>query len=306
MIAATAPRANKPNRRRLVKPETAWAYLFIAPQVIGTLIFALGPMIATLVLSFGNWDLIHTIRWVGLNNYKAELSDPIFWTAVRNTVYYAVVFIPASLILALLVALVLNRKMALRGWYRAIFFMPVITPTVAVALVWLWLLNPDSGLINIALSYVGISGPGWMSSLQWAMPSVILVSVWRNFGYSMVIFLAGLQGVPAQFYEAAQVDGAGPWARFRYITLPLLSPTTFFLVVTSIISSLQVFDQIYVLTNGQAGPADATRVIVFHIYELAFRLFQFGPASAATIFLFAAILIITLLQFRFQRWVQYQ
>ena len=305
MIAAPAQRSSKPSRRRIVKPETAWAYLFIAPQIIGTLIFALGPMIATLVLSFGNWDLIHAIQWVGLNNYKAELSDPIFWTAVRNTIYYTVVFIPISLILALLVALVLNRKMALRGWYRAIFFMPVITPTVAVALVWLWLLNPDEGLINIALSYVGISGPGWMSSLQWALPSVILVSVWRNFGYSMVIFLAGLQGVPVQLYEAAQMDGAGRWAQFRHITLPLLSPTTFFLVVTSIISSLQVFDQIYVLTNGQAGPADATRVIVFHIYELAFRLFQFGPASAATIFLFAAILIITLLQFRFQRWVHY-
>jgi len=305
MIAATAQRSSKPYRRRLVKPETAWAYLFIAPQVIGLLVFALGPMIATLVLSFGNWDLIHTMQWVGFNNYKTELSDPIFWTAVRNTIYYTVVFIPVSLILALLVALVLNRKMALRGWYRAIFFMPVITPTVAIALVWLWLLNPDEGLINIALSYIGINGPGWMSSLQWAMPSVILVSVWRNFGYSMVIFLASLQGVPGQLYEAAQIDGAGRWAQFRHITLPLLSPTTFFLVVTSVISSLQVFDQVYVLTNGQAGPADATRVIVFHIYELAFRLFQFGPASAATIFLFAAILIVTLLQFRFQRWVHY-
>ncbi len=305
MIAATARRSSTPYRRRIVKPETAWAYLFIAPQIIGTLIFALGPMIATLVLSFGNWDLIHTMQWVGLNNYKTELSDPIFWTAVRNTIYYTAVFIPISLILALLVALVLNRKMALRGWYRAIFFMPVITPTVAVALVWLWLLNPDEGLINIALSYIGISGPQWMSSLQWALPSVILVSVWRNFGYSMVIFLAGLQGVPVQLYEAAQMDGAGRWAQFRHITLPLLSPTTFFLVVTSIISSLQVFDQIYTMTNGQAGPADATRVIVFHIYELAFRLFQFGPASAATIFLFTAILLITLLQFRFQRWVHY-
>jgi len=305
MSAATAPRASKPARWRLVKSETAWAYFFIAPQIIGTLIFAVGPMIATVVLSFGNWDLIHTMQWVGLTNYKAEFSDPIFWKAVQNTIYYTVVFIPISLILALLVALVLNRKMAFRGWYRAIFFMPVITPTVAVALVWLWLLNPDYGLVNIGLSYIGINGPQWLSSLQWAMPAVILVSVWRNFGYSMVIFLAGLQGVPAQLYEAAHVDGAGSWARFRYITLPMLSPTTFFLVVTSIISSLQVFDQIYIMTNGQAGPADATRVMVFHIYELAFRLFQFGPASAATIFLFAAIFIVTLLQFRFQRWVQY-
>ena len=288
-----------------MKRDWAWGYLFIAPQVIGMIAFGLGPMIAVLVLSFGSWDLIHSINWVGLNNYQAEISDPIFWKSVKNSVYYTVVFIPASLILALVLALVLNRKMALRSWYRAIFFLPVITPTVAVALVWTWLLNPDYGLINILLSDIGITGPGWYADLQWAMPSVIVVGVWRNFGYSTVIFLAGLQGVPTQLYEAAEVDGAGRWARFRYITLPMLSPTTFFLVVTNIISSLQVFDQVYMMTNGQAGPADSTRVIVFHIYALAFRLFQFGLASAATVFLFIVILLITLVQFRFQRWVHY-
>ncbi|HWE60686.1 MAG TPA: sugar ABC transporter permease [Chloroflexota bacterium] len=288
-----------------MKRDWAWAYLFIAPQIVGMLAFGLVPMIAVLVLSFGNWDLIHAIRWVGLNNYSTEVSDPIFWKSVKNTIYYTGVFIPASLILALLVALVLNRKLAFRAWYRAIFFMPVITPTVAVALAWTWLLNPDFGLVNILLSYLGINGPQWYASLQWAMPSVILVSVWRNFGYSMVIFLAGLQGVPSQLYEAAQVDGASRWAQFWHITLPMLSPTTFFLIVTNIISSLQVFDQVYMMTGGQAGPADATRVIVFHIYALAFRLFQFGQASAATIFLFIVILLITLLQFRFQRWVHY-
>ena len=288
-----------------MKRDAAWAYLFIAPQIVGMLAFAVVPMIAVVFLSFGNWDLIHPIQWVGFSNYSYEAGDPIFWKSVRNTIYYTVVYIPASLVVALLVALVLNRKMALRSWYRAIFFMPVVTPTVAVALVWTWLLNPDSGLINILLSYLGINGPGWYADLQWAMPSVILVSVWRNFGYSMVIFLAGLQGVPSQLYEAAQMDGAGRWQQFRHITLPMLSPTTFFLIVTNIITSLQVFDQVYMMTNGQAGPADSTRVIVFHIYSLAFRLFQFGQASAATIFLFAAILLITLAQFRFQRWVHY-
>jgi multiple sugar transport system permease protein len=255
------------------------------------------------VLSFAKWDLIHTFTWVGFGNFSYEFSDPIFWKSVTNTLYYTAVFIPASLILALLVALVLNRKMAFRGWYRAIFFMPVITPTVAVALVWTWLLNPDSGLINALLYNVGITGPGWYADIGWAMPAAIIVSVWRNFGYSMVIFLAGLQGVPAQLYEAAQIDGAGRWAQFRYVTLPLLSPTTFFLVVTSVISSLQVFDQVFILTHGQAGPDDATRVIVFHIYEQAFRLFQFGQASAVTLCLFIVILLITLMQFRFQRWV---
>jgi multiple sugar transport system permease protein len=274
--------------------------------MLGLLAFALLPTLAVLVLSFSRWDLIQAIQWVGLDNYTSEVSDPIFWHAVTNTIYYTAVSIPLTLGVALLASLVLNRKMALRSWYRAAFFMPVITPVVAVALVWTWLLNPDYGLINVLLSLIGISGPQWLASLQWAMPSIILVSVWRNFGYSMVIFLAGLQGVPAHLYEAAQVDGAGRWQQFRHITVPMLSPTTFFLIVTSVISSFQIFDQIYVMTAGQAGPADATRVVVFHIYELAFRLFQFGQASAVTVALFIAILIVTLLQFRFGRWVHYE
>ena len=193
-----------------VRRDTAWAYFFIAPQLIGMLAFAVVPMIAVLALSFGSWDLIHAIKWVGTGNYRDEFSDPIFWKSVKNTLYYTGVFIPASLIVALLVALVLNRKMAFRSWYRAIFFLPVITPTVAVALVWTWLLNPDYGLVNDLLYDLGINGPGWYADIGWAMPSAILVSVWRNFGYSMVIFLAGLQGVPAQLYEAAQIDGGKP------------------------------------------------------------------------------------------------
>ena len=289
-----------------MKRETAWGYFFLAPQLIGLVAFALGPMVAVLVLSFGSWDLIHAFSWVGWSNYSTEFSDPIFWKSVTNTLYYTAVFIPGSLVLALLVALVLNRRLALRGWYRAIFFMPVITPTVAVALVWVWILNPDYGLVNDLLYRFGITGPGWYADIGWAMPSVIIVSIWRNFGYSMVIFLAGLQGVPSQLYEAAQIDGSGRWALFRHITLPMLSPTTFFLVVTNIISSLQVFDQIFILSpNNEGGPDDATRVIVFHIYSLAFRLFQFGAASAATVCLFAVILLVTLVQFRFQRWVHY-
>ncbi len=289
-----------------MRRDWAWAYLFIAPQMVGLFAFALFPTIAVIVLSFSKWDLITAIQGVGLDNYTTELSDPVFWHAVTNTIYFTVVSIPVTLTLALLIALVLNRKMALRSWYRAAFFMPVITPTVAVALVWSWLLDPSYGLINTLLSDIGISGPPWMSSLQWAMPSVMLVSVWRSFGYSMVIFLAGLQGVPPHLYEAAKVDGAGRWQQFWHVTVPMLSPTTFFLLVTSVISSLQVFDQIYVLTNGQAGPADATRVIVFHIYELAFQLFQFGQASAVTILLFITILLVTLVQFRFTRWVHYE
>jgi multiple sugar transport system permease protein len=290
----------------MVKRETAWAYFFLAPQLVGLIAFALGPMIAVLILSFGSWDLIHAFHWAGFSDYTTEFSDPIFWKSVTNTLYYTGVFIPASLILALLVALVLNRPMAFRGLYRAVFFMPVITPTVAVAVVWVWLLNPDYGLVNDLLYNFNITGPGWYADIGWAMPSAIIVSVWRNFGYSMVIFLAGLQGVPSQLYEAAQIDGASRWAQFRYVTLPMLSPTTFFLIVTNIISSLQVFDQVFILSPGHnGGPDDATRVLVFHIYALAFRLFQFGPASAATMFLFIVILLVTLVQFRFQRWVHY-
>ncbi len=303
MIAATVPRTNKPYRRRLVKPETAWAYLFIAPQIVGLLAFAVFPTIAVIGLSFTQWDLIHPIQWVGLSNYHSQFSDPLFWQSLLQTIYFTAVSIPLTLVIALLAALALNRKIALRAWYRAAFFMPVVTSTVAVAIVWSWLYNPDYGLINTLLSDIGITGPSWLADLNWAMPSIIIVSVWQSFGYSMVIFLAGLQGIPAHLYEAAQIDGAGRWQQFLHVTIPMLSPTSFFLVVTGMISSFQVFNQIYVMTQG--GPADATRVLVYQIYELAFQLFKFGDASVVTIVLFAIILAVTLIQFRFARWVTY-
>lgn len=288
----------------MVRREAAWAYLFIAPQMVGLLAFALLPTVAVVVLSFTQWDLIHPIQWVGLINYRSQFSDPLFWQSLLQTAYFTVVSIPLSMLIALAVALALNRKIALRAWYRTAFFMPVVTSTVAVAIVWTWLFDPTYGLINTLLGAIGIAGPAWLSDLTWAMPSIIIVSVWQSFGYSMVIFLAGLQGIPAHLYEAAQVDGAGRWQQFLHITVPLLSPTTFFLIVTGVISSLQVFNQIYVMTQG--GPADVTRVLVYQIYLLAFQLFKFGEASVATIVLFAIILAITLIQFRFARWVTYE
>ena len=304
MIAASAQRSVKPYRRRIVKPETAWAYLFIAPQILGLLAFAVFPTLAVIVLSFTQWDLIHPMQWVGLSNYHRQFSDPLFWQSLLQTLYFTVVSIPLTMVIALLAALALNRKIALRAWYRAAFFMPVVTSTVAVAIVWSWLFNPDYGLINSLLSDIGINGPSWLSDLNWAMPSIIIVSVWQSFGYSMVIFLAGLQGIPAHLYEAAQIDGAGRRQQLLYVTLPMLSPTTFFLLVTGLISSFQVFNQIYVMTQG--GPADVTRVLVYQIYELAFQLFKFGDASVVTIVLFAIILAVTLIQFRFARWVTYE
>jgi multiple sugar transport system permease protein len=287
-----------------VRREAAWAYLFIAPQMVGLIAFALLPTVAVVALSFTQWDLIRPIQWVGLANYHSQFSDPLFWQALLHTIYFTVVSIPITMLIALAVALALNRKIALRAWYRAAFFMPVVTSTVAVAIVWSWLFNPDFGLINTLLSYIGISGPQWLASLTWAMPSIIIVSVWQSFGYGMVIFLAGLQGIPAHLYEAAQIDGAGRWQQFRHVTLPMLSPTTFFLFVTGVISSFQVFNQIYIMTGG--GPADVTRVLVYQIYELAFQLFKFGDASVVTVVLFAIILAVTLIQFRFARWVTYE
>jgi multiple sugar transport system permease protein len=286
-----------------MRRDVAWAYLFIAPQLLGLVAFALFPTVAIILLSFSQWDLVHAPTWVGLANFRSQLGDPVFRQALLNTLYYTAVSIPLTMAVALVAALALNRKMALRTWYRAAFFMPVVTSTVAVAIVWTWLFNPDYGLINVLLSYLNINGPQWLSSLTWAMPAIIIVSVWQNFGYSMVIFLAGLQSIPSHLYEAAQIDGANRRQQFVHVTLPLLSPTTFFLIVTSVITSFQVFNQIYIMTKG--GPADATRVLVYQIYILAFQLFRFGEASAVTVILFAMILCATLIQFRFARWVHY-
>ena len=287
-----------PRRRALV------AALFLAPSLVPLVLFILGPMAASLVISLLRWDLLRPPRWKGLDNYVRLVADPDFHAALFHTLFFIVGYLPLAFAGGLAIALVLNQRLPGVNVFRTIYFLPVVTSWVVVAFMWQWLLNPSSGVVNYALGLIGIHGPGWWTDPNWSMPSVILASAWKDLGFVMVILLAGLQAIPEDFYEAAAVDGAGPWARFWNITLPLLSPASFFVVVISLINGFQVFDQIWVMTGG--GPVDSTSVIVLQIVQNAFSYGRVGYASAMSWVLFAGILAITLIQLRLQRrWVTY-
>jgi multiple sugar transport system permease protein len=298
----TAPARGQLNRKT---SDTLWALLFIGPQVIGLVIFSLIPLISAFYLSLTNWDGFGNSTFIGVQNYVEQLRSPDLYTALWNTLIYTVIAVPGGLVLALLVAMGLNN---IRGktLYRLLYFMPVVTGSVAVSVVWLYLLNGDFGILNTyAKSWFGLELPNWLVDDRFVMPAIALIGIWWGLGYSMVIFLAGLQNVPASLMEAAQIDGANKWHVFRNVTVPLLSPTTFFLTMTAIISSFQVFDQAFVMTGG--GPGKASYTMVFHIYQLAFIDFTFGKSSAAAVILFAIILVITAFQlFAQRRWVHYE
>jgi ABC-type sugar transport system permease subunit len=282
------------------------AGLFLLPNLIGFLIFTAIPVGAAFILAFYDYDLLLGASWAGLENFREMFTvDRVFRAALFNTVYFTAVSVPLSVVLGLATAILVNQ--ALRGVviFRSIFLLPYVTVTVALSLVWKWLYLPDIGLINSVLGAVGIDGPAWLTSQVWAMPALILMSVWKGFGYNMVIFLAGLQGIPDHLYDAAKVDGATAWRRFLNVTLPLLSPTTFFVVVISVISSFQVFDQALIMTNG--GPGTATTTLVLYIYQKGFQSFDMGYAAAVALVLFAVIFVFTVVQFLFQRrWVTYE
>lgn len=286
------------------KNNTMWGYIFLAPQLIGLLAFALIPLGFAFVLSFMKWDGFGEKTFVGLSNFIGQFSNPIFWKALGNTAYYTVLYIPIGITISLVLAIALN-KIKGKELYRVFFFMPVITSSVSVGVIWMWILNGDFGILNQALSYIGIAGPQWLTDTKWVMISIAMLSIWWQLGYNMVIFLAGLQGISNSYYEAAEIDGATGFQKFMHITLPLLSPTTFFVTIMSIISSFQVFDQAFVMTNG--GPAKSSYTIVYHVYENAFINFRMGESSAAAMILFVIILIFTLIQFRVsKRWVHYE
>ncbi|GII91110.1 sugar ABC transporter permease [Sinosporangium siamense] len=277
---------------------------FLAPSAVPLVLFTLVPMVGSLWVSLHEWNLIGTMRWVGLANYAALLSDGDAWRALLNTVLYIAGYLPLVYIGGLGLAVALNRVTRGRDLFRSVYFLPVITSWVVVALMWKWLLNPSEGIVNRLLALMGIEGPGWWTSEEWALPSVILASAWKDLGFVMVILLAGLQAVPRDVLEAARVDGAGAWRRFRDITFPLLTPSTFFVVVISLINGFQVFDQVYVMTGG--GPAGASEVVVERVYDLTFRYGRVGDASALSWVLFLVVLIVTVVQVRLQRrWVSY-
>ncbi|MFI5707469.1 carbohydrate ABC transporter permease [Kribbella sp. NPDC051620] len=279
--------------------ETLAAWLFILPSLIGFLIFTAGPVVAAGVISLLNWNLFSSPTFAGLKNFSRLGPDPTFWSALGNTAYFTLVSVPLTILVSLGLALLLNQGLRRIAVFRSLLLLPYATITVAVAFVWIWLYIPHGGLVNTVLGWFGIDGPAWLISDNWAMPALIAMSVWKSFGFGMVVFLAGLQAIPQQLYEAAKVDGSSTWQSFRSVTLPMLSPALFFVVVTSIIGSFQVFDQALIMTNG--GPGSRTTTLVMYIYRTGFENYDQGYAAAQSLVLFGFIVVITAAQFVLQR-----
>lgn len=291
--------------RRTRKTKYALTVLaFLLPSAIPLLLFVLGPMVAAAWISLNKWNLLSPMQFVGFDNYTKLLTDPRTGDVFLHTLYYIVGYLPLVYIGGLALALALNARLKGRSFLRGIYFLPVVTSWIVVALVWRWLLNPSNGVVNAVLGFFGIAGPGWWTDPMWAMPSIILASAWKDLGFVMVILLAGLQAINTDLYDAAKVDGAGWWRRLTAVTLPMLSPSTFFVFVISLINGFQVFDQVYAMTGG--GPNGASQVVVQQIYDLTFRYQRAGEASALSWILFIVILAVTLIQVRGQRrWVNY-
>src|SRR5680860_1866700 len=284
--------------------EAGWGYLLIAPMMIGFSVFFLIALGASLVLSLTSWDMLSSPVWVGFDNYRKVLQDAEFRTALGNTAAIAFPNVILRLVFALALALALNSNIRFRSFYRVIFFMPVLTMPVAIGTIWKWLYDPAFGPINGLLGRLGLPQPEWLSEPRTAVIAVVVVLLWSGVGYDMIIFLAGLQAIPRDYYDAAALDGAGSWQRFRDITVPLLTPTTFFLSVIGVIFSLQVFDLVYVMTRIDQNNQLPT--VVYYIYEEGFRNFRMGYAITVAWVLLAIILGFTLIQFRLQRrWVNY-
>ena len=297
--------ASPSTRRRRTGLRYALTVLgFLAPSAVPLVMFTFWPMVQAMWTSLHQWNLLSAMTWVGLDNYAHLLQDEETRRAFWNTLYYIAGYLPLVYVGGLALALALNAAIPLRNFLRGVYFLPVVTSWIVVALIWRWLLNPSVGVVNYLLGLVGIDGPGWWTDPAWAMPSIILASAWKDLGFVMIILLAGLQAIPADLYEAACVDGAGWWSRLRHITLPMLSPTTFFVVVISLINGFQVFDQVYAMTGG--GPAGASTVVVQQVYDLTFRYGQAGMASALSWLLFLLVLAVTVVQMVGQRrWVNY-
>ncbi len=304
---AASSRANLAKAEPLPVRRSTWrknlvAYSFIAPNFIGFAIFTLGPIAFAFALAFLHWDGSNPIVFAGLDNFARLFTDRIFGIVLWNTVLYSVLSVPLTIVCSLALAILLNQKLPGRSFFRAAMFFPYVASLVAVAVVWNMLFNPEMGPVNMLLYYAGIDPkdlPRWAADKDWAMITVVLFGVWKSMGYYMVIYLAGLQGINQDLYEAASIDGAGAWQRFWYITVPQLGPTTFFVTVMLTIQSFKVFDQIYLLTQG--GPGTSTLVLVYHIYNEAFISWDLGYSSTIAFVLFLIVLGVTLVQFRFRR-----
>jgi multiple sugar transport system permease protein len=298
-IWLTLSRWKKPGRHQ--QKEGLAAFLFLSPTLVIFCTFILFPVFFSFYLSFQQWNMFSSDQsFVGLENYSRLFQSAEFWQVLKNTAVYTIGTVPLNMILALAVAYILNKKIAGKKILRTAFFAPVIISPVAAAVIWRWIYDPNFGLMNYSLSFAGIDPINWLNDPTAAMFALIIMGVWKTFGINMVLFSAGLQGIPGHFYEAAEIDGAGQWRRFWHITLPLLTPTTFFIMVMSMISSFQVFDLVYVLTSG--GPLGSTKVLVFYVYERAFQFFEMGYASAVSYVLFAVLFILTLVQVKYLKY----
>jgi len=300
-----ARRLSKRERRNLRN-----GLLFVAPWIIGFLCFQLYPLLASLYYSFTTYSILDPGSWVGLANYQAMLTqDQQFWTGVGNTLYYALISVPVGLLISFALAMLLNVRLPEMAWYRTIYFLPTLVPAVAGSFLFLWLLNPEFGLVNSLLRYIGITGPGWLTDPAWSKPSLILMSFW-GVGLSTIIFLAGLSDVPQEIYEAATLDSATWWRRTRAITVPMMTPTIFFNLIMGIIGSFQVFTQVYILGSGSSqspgAPQDSLLFYQLYLFVTAFSNLKMGYASAMAWVLMLAILVVTLSVFKTQRrWVFY-
>lgn len=284
-----------------------WVLLFIAPSLLGLLVFVFVPIATSFWLAFQDWNLLSPPQFVGLENFRELLSDAAFWSALRYTLGFIVLYIPAVFVLALGLALLLNQRLRGVVFVRAVTFLPVVASWVVVSLMWKWIFNPQYGLVNYGLSLVGIKGPAWLFDANVALYAMVITSVWKDLGYVAVLYLGGLQGIGDTFYEAARIDGATAWQRLRYITIPLLTPTMFFIAIILLINSFQVFDQFWLMPMRDSAAARQVQVIVTDVVRNAFSYNRMGYASAMSWVLFVLIFIITFVQLRLQkRWVYYE
>lgn len=279
------------------KRESIAAYIFLTPNIIGFLAFTAIPVVFSLVLSFFSWDLVSTPKFVGLANYLKLFEDTIFKQSSLNTIYYVAVYVPLNIVISLVLAMWVCELTKGSGLLQTIFFLPVLAPTVAMSLVWKFMFDPQ-GIVNNFLSIFGVEPLNWLGNPKYAMLGIIFMSVWKQFGYNMIVFISGIKNIPKTIYEAADIDGVNGWQRFWKITLPLLSPSMLFAVIMTIISSFQVFDQAMIMTKG--GPLGATNTLVMYIYQNGFQFYKMGYASAIAWILFAIIFVVTLIQMRLQ------
>jgi multiple sugar transport system permease protein len=292
----TGSTAPPPRRRQASDRRTRTAWLMVAPAGLHALFWIALPVVATFGLSLTNYSVLAPLRFVGLGNYVKAFANPVFRLGIWHTAVYTFFTVPVAMAIAVFLAVLLNQQIRARAWYRAAIFLPQVTATVAVASVWYQIYDPYSGLANKLLSFLGITGPAWLNDPNYALPAVIVVGVWQGIGIKMIIYLAALQNIPDELYEAAELDGANAWQSFRRITLPMLRPATLFVGVVSIIGAFQAFDQVYVLTQG--GPANATTMMTWDVYKSAFANFQMGLACAKSVVLFLFLFGLTLLNRR--------